>query len=317
MAEQKTTPMAGASAMAANAAVLRERKLMLGKTDQFAYRISLEGGESDFTASDGQNTSSAKLTWAMGLGVHGQTYILERDGAFFESRVSYYPLLEGLDLTPGHPSVAPTSLDGALGMRLSKPEVQRCFGCHSTASTTNGHFDLTHIFEGVTCEACHGPGAKHVAAMKNGDFEIGKHLVFDPAGLDQTDAVEFCGACHRTVSDVYLIGMFDIRNLRFQPYRLETSKCWKSGDARLTCVVCHDPHKPLVKAAGAYDERCLSCHTARRKEKPSKDHPGKACPVATQECVTCHMPKYDLPGMHSKFTDHRIRIARKGVPFPD
>lgn len=317
VATQKTTPMAGASALIENAPVLKNHEAISGKLNDFTYQASFKNGEATLTAVGDTDSISAPLKWAMGLGVHGETFILEHNGAFFESRVSYYPGLDGLDLTPGHPPSAPTSLEGALGLQLSKSDVSHCFGCHSTASTTNGHFDVAHAVEGVACEACHGPGAKHVAAMKNGDFEIGKHLIFDPAGLDQTGSVEFCGACHRTVSDVYLIGMFDIRNLRFQPYRLETSKCWKFGDARLTCVACHDPHKPLVKEAGAYDERCLRCHAASRKERPSKDHPGKACPVATQECVTCHMPKYDLPGMHSKFTDHRIRIARKGAPFPD
>jgi hypothetical protein len=28
------------------------------------------------------------------------------------------------------------------------------------------------------------------------------------------------------------------------------------------------------------------------------------------------MPKVDLPGAHFKFTDHRIRIARDGEPYP-
>ena len=35
----------------------------------------------------------------------------------------------------------------------------------------------------------------------------------------------------------------------------------------------------------------------------------RACPVARESCVTCHMPKYEAPGMHHEFTDHRIRIV--------
>ena len=41
-----------------------------------------------------------------------------------------------------------------------------------------------------------------------------------------------------------------------------------------------------------------------------------ACPVGTKSCSTCHMPKTELPGAHIDFTDHRIRIVRKGEPFP-
>jgi len=29
------------------------------------------------------------------------------------------------------------------------------------------------------------------------------------------------------------------------------------------------------------------------------------------------MPKYELPSMHYKFTDHRIRVAGKDAPFPE
>jgi formate-dependent nitrite reductase cytochrome c552 subunit len=38
--------------------------------------------------------------------------------------------------------------------------------------------------------------------------------------------------------------------------------------------------------------------------------------VASERCVSCHMPKVELPGAHFKFTDHRIRIARQGEVYP-
>jgi hypothetical protein len=79
-------------------------------------------------------------------------------------------------------------------------------------------------------------------------------------------------------------------------------------------VACHDPHVPLVREAASYDARCLSCHVQAdppsvAAAQPTKDHPGRACPVARERCVTCHMPKYEPPGMFHAFTDHRIRIV--------
>jgi hypothetical protein len=78
-------------------------------------------------------------------------------------------------------------------------------------------------------------------------------------------------------------------------------------------VACHDPHVPLVREAASYDARCLSCHvpaaSGAAPAKPTNDRPGRACPVARESCVTCHMPKYEAPGMHHEFTDHRIRIV--------
>jgi len=32
--------------------------------------------------------------------------------------------------------------------------------------------------------------------------------------------------------------------------------------------------------------------------------------VATSNCVSCHMPKYELPQTHASFTDHDIRVVR-------
>jgi len=43
----------------------------------------------------------------------------------------------------------------------------------------------------------------------------------------------------------------------------------------------------------------------------------KACPVGTTKCDTCHEPKVNVTLMDSDFTDHRIRIVRKGEPYPN
>jgi hypothetical protein len=116
---------------------------------------------------------------------------------------------------------------------------------------------------------------------------------------------------------VYEMGATGVANVRFQPYRLENSRCWGDGDARLTCITCNDPHQPLVHDAAAYDEKCLPCHVVAPAKKASQDHPGKACPVGKKDCVTCHMPRVIVPNMRAPFTDHRIRIVRLGSPYPD
>ena len=78
------------------------------------------------------------------------------------------------------------------------------------------------------------------------------------------------------------------------------------GDTRITCVACHEPHRPRETDPAFYDARCLSCHVSG-KVATTREHPGRACTVATARCVTCHMPRYDVPWMHSKFSDHRIQ----------
>jgi formate-dependent nitrite reductase cytochrome c552 subunit len=152
--------------------------------------------------------------------------------------------------------------------------------------------------------------------MKAG-MDDGKNPIFDPRQLRPVDSVDFCGTCHGAWWDVRMQSMTGVITVRSQPYRLENSRCWGKGDARITCIACHDPHRPLVRDAASYDQRCLSCHLPSVDAKPGPDHPGAACKVSTKNCVTCHMPEVEVPELHYKFTDHQIRIVRSGAEFPN
>jgi hypothetical protein len=61
----------------------------------------------------------------------------------------------------------------------------------------------------------------------------------------------------------------------------------------------------------------LACHVNSPAARATKDHPGAACPVGTKECTNCHMPKIEIPEMHTSFADHLIRVVRPGAPVPD
>jgi hypothetical protein len=104
-------------------------------------------------------------------------------------------------------------------------------------------------------------------------------------------------------------------NLRFQPYRLENSRCFDGADPRISCLGCHNPHQNLVHDETYYDGKCLACHAAGAK--PTSNGQGKTCPVAKAKCASCHMPKLEAPGAHQKFTDHEIRIVRANEPYPN
>ena len=313
---QKLTPMGNAASSPLDSPALRSHDQLTFRLPPYTYEIARKPDGSTYSVTDGTHTISVPLGWAFGLGESGQTYILERNGTFYESRVSFYRALDGLDLTPTTEHAASTTLEDALGRRmLFAGETQRCFGCHTTASTTNNKFDPSHLIPGVTCEACHGPGAKHAAAMKAKRMAEGLRTTLDPGQLDPVDLVDFCGACHRTFVDVSLTRTFGILNLRFQPYRLERSQCWVKSKAGIGCLNCHDPHQPRTRDLAAYDDKCLGCHRSTATSPPHRL--AKACPVSTSNCVSCHMPKYDMPGMHFTFTDHFIRIVRQDEPYSD
>jgi hypothetical protein len=312
---QKLTPMARAAVPAVNAEILHQHTPLTFVSGLYKFEITQAGGRIIYTVVTDASSLSQPLDWAFGTGEVGQTYVYARDGNFYESRVSFYPGVQALDLTLGHRAPPPDNLSGALGRLMPASETHLCFGCHTTASTTSGRFDVAALIPGVTCEACHGPGARHVSAMRQKQISPGLQAILNPARLAPVDSVDFCGACHRTPWDVALSDAVGVATVRFQPYRLEKSRCWGKGDARLTCMSCHDPHQPLVRDPQSYDHQCLSCHAS--SATAAKNHPGKACPVSASKCVSCHMAKYEIPGSHAQFTDHWIRVVKAGEKYPE
>lgn len=309
--------MAKACVRADQSKTLAAHERLSFRLGPYVYDITRAEGRSTFSVSNGQRSASAVLGWAFGEGEVGETYVFEREGIFYESQLSYFPVIQALDITPGHHHSARPDLEGALGFPLGAEEARLCFGCHNTAASTGGQFDPDHLIPGVTCEACHAPGAKHVQAIKAGRIAEGLAHILNPAKLDPIDSVDFCGACHRTWADVLEAGTIGVRTVRFQPYRLVSSRCWGKGDDRITCLACHNPHLPLVRDPSSYDNQCLRCHLTTKSSDGESGHPGAACPRATKNCVTCHMPKYEVQDTHTKFTDHRIRIVGSDMSYPD
>ncbi|MGC2161975.1 MAG: multiheme c-type cytochrome [Silvibacterium sp.] len=314
VATQHTTPMYHAGPRAEQSTLLAQHPNLTFHEGPYTYSIQ----RNTFSVSNGTTTATQPIVWAFGNGEYGQTYILKQNGQYTEARLSYYTSLHALDITTGHSTEIPASLQKAFGHALTADTAQHCFSCHTTAAVTSDHFQPEKAIPGVTCEACHGPGAKHVAAMTAGQYDMAAATILNPASLPPTDSVDFCGACHRTSSDVTMLlpANVGIVAVRFQPYRLEKSQCWGSaGDPRITCIACHDPHKPLVHDVAAYDTKCLACHQSLTGAlQPHAAAP--ACKVSTHNCASCHMPRYEIPQTHASFTDHDIRIVRNRDSFP-
>jgi hypothetical protein len=316
---QQTTPMANASyhsavgpwgAMAATATV---------RNGAYLYHVAPQGDSPKVTVSAGNQSVSANIAWTFGAGVVGQTFVLKNKSNFYDCQLtSFRGLNGGMDVSPAHKPAPPGDWERALGLKMTPKTGPKCFGCHTTNSTTKDQFDPDHAIPGIMCEACHGPGLAHVVAANMNQLADSQKLIFNPRSLNPVEAVDFCGACHMTAADVVESKLFVPSNVRFAPYRLEKSLCWGvRGDQRLACFTCHDPHKPLVQEASAYDQRCLSCH-GMQGGKPGNGSvtAPAACPKATSNCTTCHMPKYEVPEMHAKFTDHFIRVVRPSEPYP-
>jgi len=314
---QAATPMAQAAATAVHSRVLRQRGNVATDAGAYSYSIVSSGAESRYSVRAGAAALTVPLSWAFGLGNKGQTFVYKRGDRFFESRMSFYASLQNLALTTGHSLNPPADLEAALGQPISVEPLRKCFGCHTTGSDAAEGFDPDQATPGVGCESCHGPGGRHATLMSEQNLEEGRQAIFNPVRLGPVALVDFCGACHRTWSDVNEMNLSGVANVRFQPYRLENSRCWGNGDARLSCLACHDPHKQVVKDSSFYDAKCLACHASGRQEKPRPDRPGKACPVKQKGCANCHMPKVLLPSMYSTFVDHEIRVVKPHANYPD
>jgi hypothetical protein len=274
------------------------------------YRIGRENGKPVYTVTDGKNTVSAPILWSFGSGNAGQTYVLEHAGALYESRVSYYTRTKALDLTLGAMGSKATSLEMAAGRKMTTQDVAECFGCHSTGESPKAKFVMDTMHPGVQCGACHENAQRHETAMLSKGAAV---LPPKLAKLTAEETSELCGRCHRTWEQITINGPRGVGNVRFQPYRLTNSKCYDTEDRRISCVACHDPHTELDKRAENYDGRCKACHSPALKSLAAQ----RICKVASTKCTECHMPKYEIPGSHMVFSDHRIRIARANETYPD
>ena len=321
---KKNTAMARTLMHASDTDVLHSHSDLAFRNGKYLYQFKPRGNDTQFTVTNGERTLAADLVWAFGSGNLGQSYLFMQNGAYRESRVTYFNSLQNLHFTPTRTLLSPHDLTEAMSRPVDTSELLRCFSCHSLGvNASGGQLDTSKATMGVTCEACHGPGLKHAQTMEASQLqggigdEEGRKLIFNPGSLSRGDSVDFCGSCHGTWLETKQAHITGVANVRVQPYRLMSSRCWGDGDARLTCIACHNPHEPLSKDTVGYDSKCLACHVASPAAKPTKELPGAACPVATKNCITCNMPKIEIPDMHTAFVDHLIRVVRPGAPIHD
>ncbi len=204
-----------------------------------------------------------------------------------------------------------------------------CTGCHNTGSRLGyddktGKYTTTWADKGVSCEACHGPGKKHIAAAENGG-DVHETIV-NPARIPDTHrAAMVCGACHNRGTSAdgkygYPMGYMPGGQLNFmfkskpKLHPDDTSKAnrqqyidWKkSGHARegVMCWDCHLTHS-RGKANSAQTKLpgnalCLSCHEV-------EDH-GVHGIHSYNNCIGCHMPALGKRGVKGDVHSHEFRV---------
>ncbi len=227
-----------------------------------------------------------------------------------------------------------------------------CADCHSTNLRRN--FDLTtnqYRTEwseiDVSCEACHGPGSRHVAwaqspAAAPTDHAKGLLLTFadpgngrwrlDPAiGTAQrtaprqsTTELETCARCHSRrveIASSYVYGhpLLDTHRPALLDARLyhadgqildEVYEYASFRQSRMfqMGVTCSDCHDPhSLKLRAPGNEVCGQCHLPAKFD--TEDHHHHQPQSAGAQCANCHMPPRTYMVVDVR-RDHSIRIPR-------
>jgi predicted CXXCH cytochrome family protein len=319
------TPMANASGAAAD-------KLIPGtftqKASDVQYTLGATGGNATISwraLEDPKLSGQWTLSYFLGSGHLGTTWLYSQDQYVFESPVAWYAASRGYDMKPG--------LENAREMPPALPMQSGCLRCHmsavqpSDAGTINRYGGLAFLHTGITCEECHGDTEQHVRTG-------GKAAVVNPARLDATLRDSVCISCHLegdiTVERAghaaldYRPGQAIGNYLAYYVYakndptargvseveQLSQSTCKRMSGDRMSCMSCHDPHftpGPAQRVA-FYRGKCLACHSTAQFARTH--HP------ENPDCTSCHMPRNGAQNIpHVAWTDHRIlRVPEAGPP---
>lgn len=152
---------------------------------------------------------------------------------------------------------------------------QSCLGCHTTGYSVSRK---EYIEPGVACEACHGPGKRHV------ESEGSAGTILNPAKLTPERNRMVCGQCHSQGKDLSGSHPFPVMKTG-EPYQPghdlasvfvddkpivntkggEYSTFIQSPEpySRQLCTDCHDPHGGSGNPEMLVDSTsklCLRCH---------------------------------------------------------
>ncbi len=231
-----------------------------------------------------------KLVYAMGSGTHGISYLVRRGRHLFQAPLSYYATTGSWELSPGY-ETEDLGFSRQIELEVSAALDPTIFDPSKAPA---------RLGENV-CMQCHQwgdartlpPGKTHF------DFRPGTYLV-DTLAILKVPVERSEG------TNVLLEHHFG----------METSRCFRASEGRLSCFSCHEVHNPPEPAAKVsyYRDKCLNCHT------------NEACAVSLEKrqantpannCAGCHMPARDLQRIrHTALTSHRIP-RRPAAPPPD
>jgi predicted CXXCH cytochrome family protein len=227
----------------------------------------------------------------------------------------------------------------------------QCAECHSTNLQKNyhadtRHFDTTWSDVSVACEACHGPGSRHVAWAQNGSdktapdhglvfrladhssglwtFKDGDPIAKRAKPLAAHTEVETCARCHSRRAQLwpdYRYG--DVLAQTHRVALLDADLYFADGQMRdevyeygsflqsrmyAAGVTCSDCHEPhSSQLRAAGNALCAQCHQATHFD--TSEHHNHPLGSAGAQCVSCHMVERTYMVVDGR-RDHSFRVPR-------
>lgn len=272
-----------------------------------------------------------RIDYIVGSGHQTRSYLLERNGHFYEAPITWYVTRARWDLSPGYEDGQNTRFDRAIG--------EECMACHTghiafEKGTLN---QFREVSLGIDCEKCHGPGAIHIERKEAGELiDVGKYIdytIVNPRKLALDKQFDVCQQCHLQGVNVLVDGksvtdfrpgmdLSEVYDIYIEKYkdeasfgiashaeRLQQSRCFIASAGEMTCTTCHNPHESVqLTDPQVFVKQCQSCHGGEEQLD---------CGIAPEmmaandgDCISCHMPKggtSDIP--HVSFSDHFIRVV--------
>ncbi len=213
-----------------------------------------------------------------------------------------------------------------------RPYTIYCDGCHTT-----GFDPVTKSFHepSIGCEACHGPGEKHLASGSSGD-------IVNPDKLTKVRRDMICESCHTDGKDTKAGGQFPFPALYrpgedlaiyftdfFAPKPRSKKWYWGTMDYKerhrmflfwqskffstaRACDVCGFDRGITIKEERfmSRDEYCGTCHGKIYKlSSVHTRHPSQAV-----ECIDCHTPQVAGEGNRYSIHDHKFDFSGPEMP---
>jgi predicted CXXCH cytochrome family protein len=216
----------------------------------------------------------------------------------------------------------------------------RCAECHSTNlrvgyDLETDSYRTTWASIDVGCQACHGPGARHVAQAESDEPADSAYGLAVDHRTGAAEQIDMCGRCHARRSRIAaehrpgasLHDEYSLALLREDLYHADgqiLDEVYVAGSflqslmhrRGVSCTDCHDPHTGTTLAPG--NALCTRCHgntpppafaTLRTADYDSPAHHDHEPDSPGAACVECHMPARTYMRVDPR-RDHSMRIPR-------